>query len=89
MNLGWHSNVGSYRLRDLKNGQYQIHQQNGQAFEGTWELIDLMAQEMGVDPLSLVIARKELTDNNDDYAEFGIYGTFLFTRRNEEHRGVA
>lgn len=74
-----------YRLRDLKNGLFQIHsQRHRQAFEGTPRSIFATAVKMGVDQRELVTAVNELQKSGHDYADFGIQGRFLFTRKNGE-----
>lgn len=77
---------GPYRLRDLKNGRFQIHAMGGRAFEGTKLQIFKKAEEMGCEPTDLRFAVKELERLDHTYAEFGIYGHFLFTRRDSKSR---
>lgn len=68
-----------YRLRDLKNGLYQFHVQNGPACEGTWNSVCGAAQEMGILIEELSLAKSELLKMDHNCAEFGMYGRFLFT----------
>jgi len=77
---------GPYRLRDLKNGHFQIHKSNGPAFEGPKHLIAFKAQEMGIEDGELYIAFDELNKTGDDYAEFGIFGKFMFTQKDSKKR---
>jgi hypothetical protein len=61
----------------------QIHSPSG-AFEGTRERIMVKAVNLGVDKDDLLFALEELADTGDDYAEFGIFGKFLFTKRDRK-----
>ncbi len=71
-----------FRLRDLKNGLYQIHKQNGQAFEGTPLSIFTQAVKMGVVQKELLVAVEQLKMNSHDYADFNDYGRLKWTKRN-------
>jgi hypothetical protein len=74
-----------YRLRDLKNGLYQIHSMNPSvAYEGTKTEIFDAAVKLGIKADELVIAAYELKKTGHDYAVFGSRGTFIVTRRNNE-----
>lgn len=73
-----------FRLRDLKNGMFQIHKKNGPAFEGTPFSIFKEAVKMGVVQKDLIFAVNELKVQNHDYADFNDYGRFRFTKRNQK-----
>ena len=73
-----------FRLRDLKNGFFQIHKQGGPAFEGTPRLLFDKAVMLGIKPQELAYAVQELQKKDDDYAEFGINGTFIFTKKDKK-----
>jgi hypothetical protein len=69
-----------FRLRDLKNGKYQIHSTtHHQAFEGTPKSIFATALKMGVKKTALFIAFNELHSRDHDYADFGTNGFLLRT----------
>lgn len=68
-----------YRVRSLKNGTFQFHMQNGPAFVGSRLAITTTAVDFGVDADELEFALAEMVKLDHDYAEFGIYGTFLFS----------
>lgn len=72
-------NNNAFRLRRLKNGKYQIHKLGGKAFEGPRALILRAAFEMRVDISDFRYAVKTMRRLNHDYADFGIFGTFLWT----------
>jgi hypothetical protein len=76
-----HNSKGNdmYRLRDLGNGLFQIHVQDGPAFEGNEDMIFVAAQELGVHGPDLKIAKYEMRKMGHDHANFGIYGRFLYT----------
>ena len=71
-----------FRLRDLKNGMYQIHKENGGAFEGTPMSIFTQAVKWGVVEKELVQAVHILDKQNHDYADFNNYGRLKWTKRN-------
>ena len=71
--------VGMFRLRDLKNGVYQIHKKDGEAFEGTLKAIFRASVELGVRVPDFELAVNEMTKNGHDYAEFGIFGRFIYS----------
>ena len=71
-----------FRLRDLKNGLFQIHKSNGPAYEGTPRSIFDAAIKMGVIEKELVHAVNQLDLRSDDYADFRSDGHLMFTRRN-------
>lgn len=68
-----------YRLKILNNGLYQIHSRDMGAFEGTPNIIKQKAIEIGIQPEELNYAENLMKTLGDDIAEFGYYGTFLFT----------
>lgn len=73
-----------YRLRDLKNGLWQIHVSNGPAYEGTFSKIYRECVRLGLPHKEIEDAVVELRNNEDDYAEFGVFGTFMFTMRDKK-----
>lgn len=73
-----------YRLRDLKNGKFQIHVNNGPAYEGTLKQILRECKRFRMNLDEVEIAIMELHRLDDDYAEFGIFGSFMFTMRDEK-----
>ena len=73
-----------FRLRDLKNGLYQIHKKNGPAYEGTPKLIFKRAVQLGVVEEELTAAVTQLTYYGHDYADFGVYGRLMWTKKNGE-----
>lgn len=73
-----------FRLRDLKNGLYQIHKEKGPAYEGTPMSIFTQAVRMGIVQKELIAAVHMLTKNQDDYADFNDYGRLKFTRKNNK-----
>lgn len=79
-NQDYYKGESMYRLRDLKNGLYQIHKRDGKAFEGNLEVIKLAAVGMGIKSQEFDIAVFELEYQDHDYAEFGIWGRFVFTQ---------
>lgn len=84
MKFGFNNNGGKmFRLKNLKNGFYEIHKSGGPAFQGTPKLIFEKAIELGVHREDLTHAVNELTVKNDDYAEFGMFGRFIFTSKNK------
>lgn len=72
-----------FRLRDLKNGLYQIHKTNGPAYEGTPFSIFKEAVKLGVVQQELLIAVDFLKKNKHDYAEFNDYGRFIKSMPNK------
>lgn len=75
--------IKSYRLRDLKNGLFQIHSTHYGAYEGTPGVIFNQAKRMGIHEEDLKVAVNELHNNHHDYAEFGMFGRFLFTAKDK------
>lgn len=67
-----------FRIRDLKNGFYQVHKKDGQAFEGTPNLLFKKAIELGIQEKELIKAVNKLEETGHDFADFGIYGTLSF-----------
>ncbi len=53
-----------YRLRDLKNGMYQIHKKNGPAYEGTPTSIFKTAIKMGIQPGELTYSVEAMQKDN-------------------------
>lgn len=78
-----HTSPGQVRLRDLKNGTYQLHSKKHGALEGDLHPVFWEAVNWGVSASELTHAIEELTKKGDDYAEFGMLGSFLFTAKNE------
>lgn len=72
-----------FRLRDLKNGLYQIHMTSGPAFEGTPRSIFHKAINLGVKEQALVKAVNLINLNNYDYADFYSSGEFKVAARNK------
>lgn len=73
-------NSSVYRLRSLGNNKYQVHKNSGPAFEGTRKLILRAAVEMGINAADFRYAIKEMRKYGHDYADFGVYGRFLYTQ---------
>lgn len=65
-----------FRLRDLKNGMYQIHKTKGPAYEGTPYSIFQEAVKLGVKQEDLVLATHTLKETGYDYADFNDSGKF-------------
>lgn len=75
---------GQVRLKDLKNGLYQIHSSKHGAFEGALNPIFWEAVSWGVETKELNYAVKHLAESGDDYADFGVFGSFMFSGRNKK-----
>lgn len=73
-----------FRLRDLKNGLYQIHKKDGPAFEGTPMSIFQEAVKLGVKQEDLVLAAHSLKEKNHDYADFTDSGRLKLTSVNRK-----
>lgn len=73
---------GEMKLRDKKNGLYQIHSKHG-AFEGPLNLIYWQAVEWGLTTSELDFGIKVMKRENHDYATFGIFGGFIFSANDE------
>lgn len=71
-----------FRLRDLKNGLYQIHKTKGPAFEGTPRSLFHQAMKMGIPERQLTRAVTDLQNYNDDYADFDDSGVLKYTKKN-------
>ncbi len=71
-----------FRLRDLKNGLFQIHSRYNGAFEGSPDHIFRKAQHLGVRSPDLKLAVNELHKLRHDYADFGYTGRLIHTRKN-------
>lgn len=71
-----------YRLRDLKNGLYQIHKEDAGAYEGTPISIFTQAVKWGVVQKELIVAVNKLQNENHDYADFNHYGRLRWTKKN-------
>lgn len=75
----------SFRIRDLKNGLYQIHFYDGSvALEGGLEAMFRIILKKNIAWAELEEAVLEMNRNDDDYAEFGMLGTFLFSAKDSE-----
>lgn len=85
---GKDSRARGYRLRDLKNGAYQIHCGDGTAFEGPELAITKACVELGIQESEVQYAKTEMRKFNHDWANFGVNGTFLYTGR-DDGRNVA
>lgn len=72
-----------YRLRDLKNGRFQLHVKNGPAYEGGLRSIAKQAAIVGLRLEEIELAVLELERTGHDYAEFGVFGRFMYTLKNE------
>lgn len=70
-----------FRIRDLKNGLYQVHKKNGPAFEGTPNLLFKKAVEMGIQEKELVFAVLRLSNEGHDYADFDGTGRLKYLKR--------
>lgn len=73
-----------FRLRDLKNGLYQIHKTKGPAFEGTPRSIFTEAIKMGIVEQHLAYAVVTLDKKDHDYADFTTQGLFIATMKNKK-----
>lgn len=72
-----------FRLRDMKNGLYQIHKENEKhAYEGTPQSVFMQAVKWGVVQRELVAAVNELSNKGHDYADFNDYGRLKWTKKN-------
>lgn len=67
-----------YRLKDLKNGQYEIHSPKG-AFQGPLKDIYKKSLQLGVEERDLELAVLELNRLGHHSAEFGMAGRFMYT----------
>lgn len=71
-----------FRLRDLKNGLYQIHKKNGEAFEGTPKTIFETAIKMGIQPVELTFSVNAMYRDHAHYADFDSSGRLVSIKRN-------
>lgn len=71
--------IGHFRLRRVDTNTFQLHVQYGPSFEGTRVAIFLKAVEFGIEPAEFDLAVAEMERKNHQYAEFGIFGRFLFS----------
>lgn len=72
-----------YRLRYVpEKNEYQIHSKGFGAFAGPGRIIMRKAMEMGIGPHELSIALSEMDKYSHNVAEFGIFGGFLYTKKN-------
>ena len=85
--LGHNRGGAMYRLRDLKDGMYQIHSKKQGAMEGPLQPIFRQAIEWGVVPKDLIYAIRHLKSSGDDYADFGIFGSFIFSMKDKKKVG--
>ena len=70
-----------YRLRDLKNGLFQIHsKRHNPAYEGTPRSVFATASKMGVPEQELATAVNQLQYTGHDYADFDDNGRFMYTK---------
>lgn len=72
---------GHYRLKNLGNRVFQIHQKGGPAFEGDTNSIFVKAVQLGIQLKFLIVATNELFKCGHDYADFDRSGTLLYTRK--------
>lgn len=72
-----------YRLRDLKNGDYEFHTHEGKAYRGSKEAVFTLAMEHGIPLKELKIAEQELSFYDHDRAEFGVFRSFLYTAKDK------
>jgi hypothetical protein len=75
-----------FRLRDLKNGLFQIHsKKSGMGYEGTPVMIFRTALKLGVSKTELRKAVNHLYVNGDHYADFDASGLLLTTVKETSH----
>lgn len=77
---------GQVTLRDLKNGLYQIHSAKHGAFKGALNSTFWEAVKWGVEAKELNYAVKHLAESGDDYADFGVFGSFIFSSKNSDQK---
>lgn len=75
--------VGQARLRRTNQGLFQIHMKGRQSYEGSPQLIFQQAVKYGLNPSEVSLAMDLLVRNQDDYAEFGIFGSLIYTTKDE------
>ena len=71
-----------YRIKDLKNGKFQIHSKMYGAFEGSKESIIRKALDWKLDFEDLFYAFSCFLQG-DDYADFGVFGRFITSHKIE------
>jgi hypothetical protein len=76
-----------FRLRDLKNGLFEIHKQHGEAWQGTPKILFNKALSWGIPESELTKAVNKLTATGDDYADFESNGRFKFTQKGKKRNG--
>lgn len=69
-----------FRIRDLKNGLYQVHKKNGPAFEGELKQIAKKGKYMGINIDHMLMAIEKLCLNDHDYADFNDKGLLIYTQ---------
>lgn len=73
----------AFRIRDLKNGLYQVHtRKGGQAYEGTPRSLFAKAIELGIKEEHLAKAVVIMSEKNHDYADFSPTGYMMATKKN-------
>ena len=82
----WSDFVGaSCRVKNLKNGLYQIHFYTGFVYEGSLEKVSKIAFHHNIDRDEVHQAIFEMQEYGHTYAEFGIFGMLLYTAGNEKN----
>jgi hypothetical protein len=67
-----------YRVKNLKNGLYQLHSKKYGAFEGTRENIIGKCLQMDLDAKDIAYVFRQFDENNKDMADFGVLGGLLY-----------
>ncbi len=77
------SNASGFRLRRVpESGLYQIHSGDHGAFEGDLMSIwQKMNWEFEIANKEIRMALEEMKKNDHNVANFGIWGTFIFTQK--------
>lgn len=75
----------NYRMRDLKNGSFQIHSTNDGAFEGSIVQILAIGLQWGLHEEDMIQAVLEMEEEGTDYAEFGTMGRLIFTAKDKRY----
>lgn len=83
MNYEFKENNGPFRLKDLKNGMFQIHSKKFGAYEGTLRPILDTAMRWGINCNELKYALEDLIKGYD-YSEFGIFGGYLYSKNKND-----
>jgi hypothetical protein len=73
-----------YRLKDLKNGLFQVHSKFDGAYEGTPTIIFHKAKQMGINPLELKRAVDLLNREDKHAADFDGDGNLVVVWKTEE-----